>query len=119
MTTLLMFMWLLSPKKMQVTATAYSTSPSENGGYSITRTGKRLRHGIVAVDPSVIPLHSRLFIPGYGYALAEDTGGRIKGRLIDLCTEDRHWEGRWGRRRVEVIVWPPQKPVKIQGRHKR
>jgi 3D (Asp-Asp-Asp) domain-containing protein len=41
--------------------------------------------GVVAVDPKVIPLGSRLFVEGYGYAVAADTGGAIKGDLIDVC----------------------------------
>ena len=60
--------------------------------------------GTVAVDPQVIPLGSRLYVEGYGEAVAEDTGGLVKGNIIDiyLPTEDQCWQ--WGRRQVEVRV---------------
>ena len=60
--------------------------------------------GTVATDPEVIPLGSRLYVEGYGEAVAEDTGGLVKGNIIDiyLPTEDQCWQ--WGRRQVEVRV---------------
>lgn len=78
-------------KKINMTATAYSTSPSENGGYTVSAMGNPLGYGIAAVDPSVIPLGSKVYVTSadgswtYGYASAEDTGGAIKGNKIDLC----------------------------------
>ena len=72
-------------------ATAYSTSPSENGGYTVSAMGNPLGYGIVAVDPSVVPLGSKVYVTSadgswsYGVASAEDTGGAIKGNKIDLC----------------------------------
>lgn len=78
-------------KKITMTATAYSTSPSENGGGSVSAMGNPLRYGIVAVDPSVVPLGSKVYVAAadgswtYGVASAEDTGGAIKGNKIDLC----------------------------------
>jgi uncharacterized protein YabE (DUF348 family)/3D (Asp-Asp-Asp) domain-containing protein len=78
-------------KKITMTATAYSTSPSENGGYTVSAMGNQLGYGIVAVDPSVIPLGSKVYVTSadgswtYGVASAEDTGGAIKGNKIDLC----------------------------------
>lgn len=80
-------------KKITMKATAYSTHPSENGGYTVSAMGNALGHGIVAVDPSVIPLGSKVYIEAadgswvYGVASAEDTGGVIKGNKIDLCYE--------------------------------
>lgn len=82
-------------------ATAYA--PGAGAGY-ITATGKRAQYGIAAVDPDVIPLGTRLYIPGYGYAVAADTGGAIQGMRIDLCFNSRSEAIRWGRRRVEVYI---------------
>jgi resuscitation-promoting factor RpfB len=86
---------------MRMIATAYT--PYCGGGCSgITATGLRAGRGIVAVDPSVIPLGSRLYIPGYGYAIAGDTGGAIVGYRIDLgYTSDRD-AILFGRRAVMV-----------------
>ena len=78
--------------------------PSDGGGSGITASGMRARHGIVAVDPDVIPLGTRLFIPGYGLAIAADTGGAILGDKIDLCMEDYGSAMDFGRRDVRVYV---------------
>lgn len=78
-------------KKITMTATAYSTAPEENGGYTVSAMGNALKYGIVAVDPKVIPLGSKVYVTSpdgswtYGVASAEDTGGAIKGNKIDLC----------------------------------
>jgi 3D (Asp-Asp-Asp) domain-containing protein len=86
---------------LTMVATAYHPMVCGTGR---TRTGIRARHGVVAVDPRVIPLGTRLYIPGYGPALAADTGGAIRGRRIDLCMENRHAIRQFGRRRVSVHV---------------
>ena len=78
--------------------------PSDGGGSGITATGIPARHGVVAVDPNVIPLGSRLYIPGYGEAIAADTGGAIVGHTIDLCMESYDEAIQFGRRSVEVYV---------------
>ncbi len=78
--------------------------------YGITATGIRATYGVVAVDPRVIPLGSKLFIQTtdgsftYGYALAADTGGAIKGNRIDLCFDSRQDALNFGRRNVVVYV---------------
>ncbi len=69
-----------------------------------TATGKQPAVGLIAVDPSVIPLGTRLYVEGYGYAQAADTGGSIKGDRIDLFMEDRSQCLSWGRRTVKVYI---------------
>ena len=66
--------------------------------------GTRARYGVVAVDPNVIPLGSTVYIPGYGVARAEDTGGAILGNRIDLCMEDYDTCMAFGRRMVPVYI---------------
>jgi 3D (Asp-Asp-Asp) domain-containing protein len=69
-----------------------------------TATGKNPEVGMVAVDPRVIPMGSRLYIEGYGYGRAADTGGSIKGNRLDLFMEDRSQCLSWGRRTVKVYL---------------
>jgi uncharacterized protein YabE (DUF348 family) len=85
-------------KMMQATAYTYT-------GYR-TATGKDPAVGMVAVDPDVIPLGSKLYIEGYGYAYAADTGGAIKGNVIDLFMEEHSQCVNWGRRNVKVYFLP-------------
>ncbi len=95
----------LSGRKMIVmSATGYSPSPSENGGSSRTATGLKIGHGIVAVDPKFIPLGTRLYIEGYGHAVAGDTGGAIKGNRIDLGHDTMSASNRFGRKKVKVYI---------------
>ena len=84
-------------------ATAYL--PTDGGSAEgLTAIGIPATYGIVAVDPDVIPLGSKVYIPGYGEALAADTGGAIYGYRIDLCMED-YWQAMdFGRRVVDVFV---------------
>ena len=91
---------------MEMDATAYdpglqSCWPFADG---LTATGHVAGHGVCAVDPDVIPLGTELWIEGYGYALACDTGGAIKGNRIDLCFDTRSEALHWGRRNVLVYV---------------
>ena len=81
-------------------ATAYTANCAGCSG--ITAIGRPAGHGIVAVDPSVIPLGTRLFIPGYGFAIAGDTGGAIVGHRIDLGFDSYSDAMRFGRREVTV-----------------
>ena len=85
---------------MQMVATAYT--PYCSGCSGITATGRPAGHGIVAVDPRVIPLGTRLYIPGYGYAIAGDTGGAIVGYRIDLGYTSYRDAMQFGRRAVTV-----------------
>ena len=91
-------------KVLTMNATSYTDDPAENGGYSTTRMGTPLRYGVVAVDPSVIPLGTKLYVEGYGYAVAEDTGGAIKGNRIDVCYTDKAKAHAFGRRNVKVYI---------------
>ena len=78
--------------------------PGDGGGSGVTATGMVARRGVVAVDPDIIPLGSRLYIPGYGEAIAADTSGAIVGHTIDLCMESYDEAIQFGRRSVEVYV---------------
>ncbi len=70
-----------------------------------TATGRKAEYGIVAVDPKVIPLHSLVFVEGYGFAVAADTGGAIKKNKIDVCLPTNAECKKWGRRDVKVHVF--------------
>ena len=87
---------------MSMEATAYL--PTDGSSAGITATGIKATYGVVAVDPRVIPLGTKVYIPGYGVALAADTGGAIKGYKIDLCMETYSECMQFGRRNVTVYV---------------
>ena len=82
-------------------ATAYTWGGGASGHTSVGLWPKR---GIVAVDPRVIPYYTKLFIPGYGMAIAGDTGGAIVGTRIDLFMDTLSECFQWGRRDVEIYV---------------
>jgi len=81
-------------------ATAYTYTGSR------TATGYNPAVGMVAVDPTVIPLGSKMYIEGYGYAWAADTGGAIKGNVIDVFLEEHSQAVNWGRKTVKVYILP-------------
>ncbi|HNW91483.1 MAG TPA: 3D domain-containing protein [bacterium] len=86
-------------------ATAYAPDVISCGkSDGITATGVRAGYGIVAVDRRVIPLGTRLYVEGYGPALAADVGGAIRGNRIDLCFNTHAEAVRYGRRRVKVHI---------------
>jgi len=91
---------------MTMTATAYEPSPRSCGKYAdgYTAIGMKAAPGVVAVDPRVIPLRTRLYVEGYGPALAADVGAAIKGNRIDLFFETLDEALRYGRRRVNVYI---------------
>ncbi|KGM95104.1 hypothetical protein Z968_09885 [Clostridium novyi A str. 4552] len=102
-------------KMYRMRATAYTASYSDTGkgpgdsGFGITASGTRVRrsaggYSTVAVDPRVIPLGTKLYIEGYGYAIAEDTGGAIKGNKIDLYFNSDSQVSSWGVRYVNVYI---------------
>ena len=78
--------------------------PYDGCGSGYTALGIPARYGVAAVDPRVIPLGTRLYIPGYGEAIAADTGGAVNGYTIDLCMEDYTQAINFGRRGVEVYI---------------
>jgi 3D (Asp-Asp-Asp) domain-containing protein len=93
---------LLHVYAMEATAYTALTAKANPTGY--TANGMRAQYGIVAVDPGIIPLGSHVFIPGYGLAIAADTGGAIIGHRIDLCMDQYGQAVRWGRQPVTVYV---------------
>jgi len=80
-----------------VAATAYTLQGT-------TATGAPVGYGVVAVDPSVIPLGTRMTIPGYGEGVAADTGGAIQGAVIDLWFPTAAQAAAWGRRTVTITL---------------
>ncbi len=102
---------LSSARVLQCTATAYDASPESNGIYAgQTATGMKPAYGVVAVDPRVIPLGTKLYIEAvdgswvYGYAIAGDTGGAIKGNKIDLFYHTAAECRQFGRRQAKVYI---------------
>ncbi len=88
-------------KKMRVYATHYDSRCL--GCNEWTATGMRAGKGVIAVDPKVIPLRSKVYIPGYGMAVAGDTGGAIKGNIIDLGFDDAKTAG-WRAKFVDIYL---------------
>lgn len=93
-------------KTIRVTSTAYTANC--RGCSGITATGINLKKNpglkVIAVDPRVIPLGSKVWVEGYGYAVAGDTGGSIKGNKIDVFMSSNSQAFKWGRRTVTVKV---------------
>ncbi len=92
--------------RKQMEATAYTYLPPYTT--MTTATGETLRKGIVAVDPKVIPLHTKMFITSdrieYGLGVAEDTGGKIKGNIVDLAYMSYDECIQFGRRQMQVYI---------------
>ena len=103
-------------RKITMKATSYTADYSCTGknpsdsGFGVTATGTCVRrnpdgYSTVAVDPDVIPLGTKLYIEGYGYAVAEDTGGAVNGKIIDLYFEPGTKEyRRWHTHYVNVYI---------------
>lgn len=100
---------------IRMKATCYTADYESTGkgpgdsGFGITATGTVARRVVggyssVAVDPRVIPLGTKLYVEGYGYAIAEDTGGAVKGNVIDLFFDNYADMDRWGSRWVNVYI---------------
>ena len=101
-----------SSRELQVVATAYTADPLENGYKAGDQVKSAMGHNLtanpnmklIAVDPSVIPLGSKVWVEGYGVAIAGDTGGAIKGNKIDVLMPDKGTSSNWGRKTVTVKV---------------
>jgi resuscitation-promoting factor RpfB len=88
-------------RKLRVYATHYDSRCL--GCNETTAIGMRAGKGVIAVDPRVIKLRSKVYIPGYGTAVAGDTGGAIKGNIIDLGFDDARTAG-WSARFVDIYL---------------
>lgn len=73
----------------------------------VTASGTVAKHGTAAVDPKVYPRGTIFFIPGYGYAKAEDRGGSVKGGAIELWFDTHQTALNWGRKQKEIKIWYP------------
>ncbi|WP_242213527.1 cell wall-binding protein EntC [Bacillus cereus group sp. BfR-BA-01383] len=101
-----------SSRELQVVATAYTADPLENGYKAGDQVKSAMGHNLtanpnmklIAVDPSVIPLGSKVWVEGYGVAIAGDTGGAIKGNKIDVLMPDKSTSSNWGRKTVTVKI---------------
>lgn len=103
-------------KVLDMRASAYTASYKETGkrpgdpGFGITSSGIRAKKGVIAVDPKVIPIGTRVYIevagrtPDYGYAVAADTGSGIKKDRIDLYVDDYQYALDWGIKKVKVYI---------------
>ncbi|QWH09057.1 cell wall-binding protein EntA [Bacillus mycoides] len=99
-------------RELTVVATAYTAHPSENGGTYGGRVLTAMGHDLtanpnmkmIAVDPKVIPLGSKVWVEGYGEAIAGDTGGAIKGNRIDILLGSDSAAQKWGRKTVKVKI---------------
>lgn len=86
------------PRTLLVEATAYTWTGSR------TATGTWPRVGTIAVDPKVIPLGTKMYVEGYGYGVAEDTGSAIVGYKIDVYLPSRAEALKFGRRMVRITL---------------
>lgn len=95
-----------SGKEFYVTATAYTPYCKGCSGTSATGINLRSDSGlkVIAVDPSVIKLGSKVWVEGYGTAIAGDTGGSIKGNKIDILVQSDAQARKWGRKKVRIKV---------------
>jgi len=91
---------------MTVNASAYTLSCKKCSG--VTATGFNLKKHpnakIISVDPRVIKLGTKVYVEGYGYAIAADTGGAIKGKMIDVYYPSKSKCIQWGRKNVKIHI---------------
>ncbi len=90
-------------------AAKFTARPPDSPNYGRTASGKILVKGLVAIDRRYISFGTRMYVPGYGFAEAADTGGGVKGRWIDLGFDDWNYEGwHW---KVMVYFLAPAPPA--------
>lgn len=92
-----------------VESTAYwYLDPVDASGTGLAFDGKpAIPFYTIAVDPKVIPLGSRVYVPNIGWCLAHDTGSAIKGNIVDIAMDSKQSAIKWGRRKFYVVVVPP------------
>lgn len=99
-------------RKLRVLVTSYSAAtsgkPPGHPRYGITRLGWQMRQGIIAVDPRVINFGTHIYVPGYGVGVAADTGGKIRGRHIDLGYDD--WNLKLWYKWMDIYLLDPPPP---------
>lgn len=105
-------------KKVKPAAQTYAAAPASGEGRQITVTayaycihgrtasGTATNYGTIAVDPYVIPMGSKIYVPGYGWGVASDTGGAIQGSKIDIWYPSTSDCQQWGVRNVTITVMP-------------
>jgi uncharacterized protein YabE (DUF348 family) len=107
-------------KVIEMEATAYTASFKDTGKhpdhpeFGICYTGMKAREGVIAVDPKVIPLYTKMYIDvsgktkDYGFAIAGDIGSGIKGKQVDLYLDSQEAVDKWGRKKVKVYILKEQ-----------
>ncbi|WP_108670452.1 3D domain-containing protein [Peribacillus acanthi] len=94
-------------KVLSMTATAYTASCKSCSG--VTATGLNLKKNpnlkVISVDPKVIPLGTKVYVEGYGYAIAADKGSAVKGNKIDVFIPNKQRALHWGKKTVKVTVY--------------
>lgn len=103
-------------RELTVAVTAYwYLDPVDASGTGLAFDGKpAIPYQTIAVDPKVIPLGSKVYIPGIGWCLAHDTGSAIKGNRIDVAMDSKENALKWGRKTLLVKVIPPKTEHKYQ-----
>jgi 3D (Asp-Asp-Asp) domain-containing protein len=93
-------------KTLTMNASAYYPGPEDTWPYASGYTSTHLKagYGVAAVDPKFIRLKTPLYVEGYGYAIAGDVGGAIKGNRIDLCFDTYEQAVQFGRKNVKVYI---------------
>jgi len=110
-------------RKIEMTITAYDLSVESCGkspddpAYGITYSGEYVKEGYVAVDPNVIPIDTRVYIEGYGLAIAKDTGGAIKGNRMDIFMPDYDDCIKWGKKIKNVYILGKELPKELRDAH--